>query len=747
MDERVKIKDPLWKILIVISLVFCLFHIFLHSRAPTHDGDSFEYAGMARSLYRMEGFKENLLRSYTIIDQKLPHPAAQRANLYSVALVPFYAVFRESQWTFLVPTFIAIFLLPLVVFRAGKKLFGSKAAFIAALLALFSPGLLRLYTLMDPGLPEAWQMIFYILFVSALFSERYATAGLLMALAFLFKRNSFVLIPATLIWMFFFRRKKFFGVPIIKVFGVAGIVVLPFLIRSWIVFGKPTYTEQFEGISRVYGGLMIDRFDEYDLFGVIFNYEGYNEWEMPVITKRERFNNFMRVIWINVKLAILGKQTSIFYMPGVFQTIGFLVLPFLVLGARGARGSPEIALILTILVLQVMMHIIMAIYSDRYLLCILPIAFLVAGKGMVECEEWAKKHAPFLTRRGLAVGIAVFIILSDTSGFIVMNSLRLLQSPEDEDMIELRTTCDYIRKQTQPGTVVMSYPFFSTQLVCDRPTAPLPYGTINTTAKVIKKYNAKYLILNQVWPVDLFPELPFAKPIARGKKISFYKIDYDALDNYIANHDSYFIDPINLVGYFLSNRFDFEMSPPIYKIIVKLCHSYIAGIILYLMMAFIFVAAYQRTGKLARGMPMAVIIIGIVIMVMYSFSSLLDPLKNADPQISIISAEKFIETLPEKQKVSIEVFEEANNSDRVVGDLKSVFENVRAIPADNAQPAPGRIFFMPVPGASTWLSDEYKLLANIEIQSSREKYISDMRQQYAGLGFQTETIFGGIFIY
>jgi len=100
-------------------------------------------------------------------------------------------------------------------------LFDSDVGFYASLLTLLAPGILRIYSLMDPGLPEVWQMIFYLLFVSAFLRERYFASGVLIALAYLFRNNSIVLVPASLLWMFIYRRKALFGLPAVKMLGAA----------------------------------------------------------------------------------------------------------------------------------------------------------------------------------------------------------------------------------------------------------------------------------------------------------------------------------------------------------------------------------------------------------------------------------------------------------------------------------------------------------------------------------------------
>ncbi len=749
-ESPVETRDRRWKTLIIISAAFCIFHLFLHARAPVSDGDSFEYAGIARNLFEHGVLREDLIRSYTIKDQALPHPPAQRASLYCYFLVPFYAAFRTTQWTFIIPAFIGLFLLPLAVFRVGGRLFGPDIGFYAALLSLFSPCLIRTYTLMDPGQPEVWQMILYIFFFYSLVKERYAVSGLLMAVAFLFRNNSAMLIPATLIWLFLHRRKALFGAPAFKLFGVALLPLLPFMIRSIRLFGSPFYSEQYSGISRVYGGMMIDRFREGDLFGIMFNYDAYNVLSPPAaMTFAKHAGYFLQVLWINVKLTLLGSQTGIFYMPGVFQTIGLILVPFFIYGIIVSRRQPEASFLSIICVIQTLFHTIVATYTDRYLLCILPFAFILCCIGLKDIQQRFSSRAGFPTRVPLAMSIVLFVLLSDSATFVVMNASRLFQQPQQSEMRELEVTCDYLRGRTGPEDVIMTYPFFATHFVCDRPTVPIPYGSLNTMAVVAKKYEVRHIIFAKVWPGDLFPDLPFASTIVRGGSITLFKVDRGLLDKYVSGHKTHYLDPFNPVAYFLSNRFDFEMAPPVYKLLIRFTHGFFAGGLLYLFIAILFIYLHQKQSGFTRTFLMILIALLFFSLQGFHMSKIFRPYLEADPQLSIISAEMLLKQIPLEKRRELIVLETEKNAALAARDLKPYFGVVSKIPAADkpADEYGNSTIFIPIPALRTWLSDEYSFARNIEIQDARSREVKKIIAEYRKRGFNTEPVYGGVFAY
>ncbi|HOX27856.1 MAG TPA: glycosyltransferase family 39 protein [bacterium] len=736
------------KTLALISLFLCVFHLTLFSKSPAQDGDSFEYAGVARSILRYGEMRETLLRSYTIKDQPLPHPSAIRANLYSISLVPFYLLFRDTQWTFLIPTFIGLFLLPLVVYRTGLKFFDEKTAFYASVLSMFTPSLLRLYTLMDPGLPEVWQMIFYLLFLSAMIDEKYIIAGILMALAYLFKNNSMVLIPSALIWLYTVKRKHFFGLPLLKIFLTALIIVLPFLIRNYIVFHSPTYNEQFAGISRVYGGMMIDRFAHGDLFGVIFNYDAYNIHELAKnISFTTKAANFMRVLWINVKLVTVGGRTGIFYIPGVPQIMGLALIPFFIIGLIELRKRPAVKLLSTVIFLQILLHTMMAIYSDRYLLCIIPLIYLIGVFGIFRAAEWFSDQFVQVPSRKIVASIIAFIIISESSGFIIFNLTRFLSPRSDSVMAELETTCGYLNRHTKPDDVIMTYPFFSTHFVCNRPTVPLPYGDVKSMASVIKKYNVKNLIFASVWTGDLFPELPFTSTVVRGKKISLFKISTGRLSDFLQHPRSNYLHGMNPVSYFLSDRFSFEVAPPLYKTLSTIFNSLLFGAVAYLALFVFFLVGSLRKEAKSRYVATGLLIIITSGACLLDLGRLLKPYLSANPQISRIETRYLLRSINQFGGKPIAIIGDDTVSELISNDFKSLHRDVTIVHAAPVRLDSDKVYFVPVRALRTGIYDEYTFARNEEIQKARSEEVSKLVKQFENDGFHTQPVYGGIFVY
>ncbi|MFA6449762.1 MAG: glycosyltransferase family 39 protein [bacterium] len=747
-----------WKLLIVLSGIFILFNISLHFKDPPHDGDSFEYAGISRNILRTGGLREDLLRSYAIVNQPLPHPPSQRANLYVYFLVPFYAVFKDTHWTFLIPSLIGLFLLPLVIYHTGRRLFSDNAGFYAAILTLFLPALLRLYFLMDPGLPEAWQMIFYLLFVLYLLEERFVIAGILMALAFLFRQNSVILIPAAIIWLAALPGKRLFRLATVKLFAVAFILVLPFLIRSWLVFGTPMYNEQVEGAAKVYDGTLRDHFERARMFGIVFNYDAYhNAPAHKNVSVAVRAENFAAIVWANMKMAVLGKKSDIMYIPGILQTIGLLMIPFFALGARSGRASPAVRLILIIIALQALMHIVMITYADRYILCVMPLVFMICAAGAEDFQKRASLKFPRLSDRRLIPGIIAFIILTESAGLIMFDIGRLASDPGKNIYREQQTTCEYIKRHTKPGSVVMTYPFFSTHFICDRYTAPLPYGPMSTAAEIIKKYDVKYLLYAATWPGDRFPDLPFAVSVSRGMTVSLLKINPSLLDSYLVNHASFPMDKFNLADYFLSGRFNFEFAPPLYKILANFARGVPAGIILYCASFFLFIWIFLRRPGFTRSLLLVILSAAFLFCHGFQLYATFSPLLRVAPPMSKIQSELLAKRFPPDMRLNLIVSapdsktaNQAPANAAASADRESLSKYFKH--STLSRNPPERIpdnaaLFVPLPPAESWLSDYPAFLANVESQKRRRELLSDTIRKYGGKGVKTAPVYGGVFFY
>ncbi|HPN94283.1 MAG: hypothetical protein BWY28_00847 [bacterium ADurb.Bin236] len=741
MGTKHAVSASRWKVLFVLSALFVCFNILLHSIEPISDGDSFEYAGVARNILRGEGLREDLLRSYAIPDQPLPHPASQRANLYVFFVAPFQAVFGDSHWAFLAPSLIGLFIFPLAVYWAGRRLFGEDPAWHSALLSLFLPSFLRLYYLADPGLPEVWQMIFYLLFAVFLYEERYAAAGLFMGLAYQFRPNSVALIPAALIWMAIRRRDRLFSTASLKMFALAFLIVLPFLVRNWMVFGSPTYNEQIVGAAKVYDGTLREHFEDARMFAVVFNYEAYRGgWQDP---SGSFASNFAAVLLANAKMALFGKQSDILYIPGIFQTLGLLTLPFIFLGVRASRGSPATSLALAVILFQTAMHVVMITYSDRYFMCVAPFAFMLCGAGFAEFRRMFASR-PLLSSPKLPAAIIAFLILSESAGLLVFGVARMAGDSRKNIYAELNSACEHIRNTTAPGDAVMTYPFFSTHYLCDRPTVPLPYGNIKSVAEVAAKYNVKNIVFASAWRVDRFPELPFTNTVASGMRLTLYSVDRDKLGEYINDPDANYIESLNPVAGFLSGRFNFEFAPPLYKVLPALARGVVPGLAAYLAVFLLFALAFLSPKSFARSASLFVLSAAIIAAQVFRMSAIFAPILAPAPPLSMVQAALAAETAPPQKQTLIVISENPIAAAAAQSALSKRFpvSSVASAPPDSL-PENSALFIAVQPAAS-WLSDKSSFKINMQTQRQANDIRDKATAARRALGETAIPIAGGV---
>lgn len=309
---------------------------------------------------------------------------------------------------------------------------------------------------------------------------------------------------------------------------------------------------------------------------------------------------------------------------------------------------------------------------------------------------------------------------------------------------ELNATCEHIRNTTDPGDVVMTYPFFSTHYLCDRPTVPLPYGNISSVAEVAAKYDVRNIVFASAWRVDRFPELPFTNTVASGMRLTLYSVDRDRLDEYLKTPDSNYIERLNPVAGFLSGRFNFEFAPPLYKVLPALTRGVVPGLAAYLAIFLLFTLAFLSPKSFARSASLFVLSAAIIAAQVFRMSAIFAPILAPAPPLSMVQATLAAETAPPQKQTLIVVSENPIAAAAAQSTLSKRFpvSSVADVPPDSLPE--NSALFIAHPPAESWLSDSASLEKNIQAQREANRRIQESAAARRALGETAIPIAGGV---
>lgn len=510
-DDRASRRRHLAIIAAVSALLVALNILIIVNRMPS-EGDSFEYAALARSLIRHGELRENLVRTYSNFPEPpLPHPAAQRAGLYPFILVPFVAVLGDSPWSFIVPYQIFFFFFPFVAYRAGRRFFSPRISLLAALTAAAHPRILFFAGMEDPGQPEMLLCICLLAALACAARSRFFLTGLLVSAGVLLKQTAFLFFPPLALWILLCCKRRHVALAHLALGAL--LALSPLLARNTIVFHNPIHSEQFKAVS----GIDFRDFREGNLFKAILSLPPEPSAKDTAQSPRPKWH---QTLVLKTQKLLIGNSMTIGYFPGIAALLFAPALPFFLIGLAAARGRPERTLLLLIILTILLFFILSPVwYADRYIHFILPVLFLFAYRGIETLNRlWSGFSAPrlfaFVCAAEILPLIAIYILTAAGPG---ENFRRVTYR-------ELKTTCQWVRENTPTGSTLMTVPFWSPQFLCDRKTVPVPYGDLADVVRVIERYEVDYFLFANYFQAPI-PQIPFLQPTTRGSIVHLYTID------------------------------------------------------------------------------------------------------------------------------------------------------------------------------------------------------------------------------
>ena len=227
-------------LLLLLTAIYCFY--FFGGYEGIGDGN--DYAGLARSINRGQGFSLGHLYPLSLaFDPNIPQPNNMWAPGYPLYLAIWFSIFGANDNAAVLASIFALWLLIISGYLLGCKVLDKRLGLIIAVLIGLSQ--IVLYAAVE-GTPEILTGAILGLSILVILDKQNLTrviiSGLIFALAILTRYQiSIVGIPLAI--LFIENKKRFLPIWIVAVlFGIS-----PWLLRNALVLGSPYFTLQSYG--------------------------------------------------------------------------------------------------------------------------------------------------------------------------------------------------------------------------------------------------------------------------------------------------------------------------------------------------------------------------------------------------------------------------------------------------------------------------------------------------------------------
>ncbi|MFH1539106.1 MAG: glycosyltransferase family 39 protein [bacterium] len=743
--EGARILDPLFKrdklflSVIILSLAVVLFNIAYIYFNPPVDGDSYEYAGLARNFLRYGELRAtHVTIMFPYSEQTLPRPSVFRANLWAFVILPFQVLFGNSVWSFVIPFQITVFLLGPIVYLFALNFFSRKVAFASAVAIIFNPRILIWATREDPGNSDIFSTIIFILATLFFLKRRWLAAGILTGLTFLTKINGLILFPLFTFWLLLFDRKEF-GRRGFYIFVLsAAVCCSPMLIRNALVFGNPihAYVDSFRhGSEKNIKKILMARKQNASAWYTFDENEAEESEPMPL---RLKILYRLEFLYLNFKSFFFGNYTGLSWYPGFFETLTLVLTPFLFLGAWRCRGDPaKFMVVLFVSVHLLTLVLFKSINEDRYLFPSLAFGAILAFYGV---EQLAGRF------KWLSIkNILILFILIETLPAFGMTALNLFGKPDESMFVELRAVCEWVKAETPKDAVLMTMPFWSPHYFCDRYTVPPTTGNLESLKKVTEQFHADYFLFYEIWGGDRVPRFTFMEPLLRGRFLTLYRIDRSHPDFINLNRRYTYMKDFDFLGYFWKGRLMFKTDPSIANVFYLLTGSVFDAGAIFLMVCLGTLWLISRPANRTRYVGYPALLLALFICKHAAIAPVREMIQLDPPPASRYQAEHYLSEAIESKRIKRVVIAADSDGEGIT----SLFSGLGFIvgltdEGPIKEVVEGEARFVAINEKDYYISSLERAREVNAIILQENKEFKDVENELKRLGYRTEPIAGGV---
>jgi hypothetical protein len=533
----------LWKSIIVFGLEHIGF------------GDSAAYATMAASVLEGKGFSVGYISSFFIPYESITRPEDHWPPLYSVLILPAFAILGESAFAAKVPNMlVSCYLLPFAALLLTRELRGNSSACLASGLTVLSLPIVfeeSLKAMADISF-SAFFLLLVVYFLRGVNQQgenrsgwAFVIMGLCFGIAYYGKGLQIIFFPVIIV-AYFWTKKRWRLTREDMVFVVGLLVaigmMLPWWWRNLSYFGDPFFsTQSFMSGLQGYGegnGLFI--YWNHEFKPSLFTTKIPLGWSCVIDKTLIHIGDYLKLIfwqappqsshggqklWLTgIPVGVFG---AIFLLGSIFRRSHrseIIVQLFLVcgIGFLSVFWSPISRLALPFIIL-----VIAAAWAK---LGYINGAREIFNRGRIKDLEHPAKRC-LRTRVILASMIIVFSVntIADIQywkGGVARKEYPYADSLEVQNRLML---ANWIKRNTESGAVIMDYEPWDLHFHSKRQTVAVPYDSLERVGQIMETYKVTHLTYySPKYLIPLFDDrlIGFSRlvyyPHAYGKYIDSY---------------------------------------------------------------------------------------------------------------------------------------------------------------------------------------------------------------------------------
>ncbi|HIK00303.1 TPA: glycosyltransferase family 39 protein [archaeon] len=532
--EKLRKYDIFLVSILLIGLAVFIVELYFISKTNTLSALAVGYTNLADNLLKGKGFVLDYIDQYYVKFDSIPHPEEWGFPMMGILTAPFIALFGKTALAAKLPTLIiGTIFFPVLVYYLGREFFDKKVGFLAAVSVLFY---VRTFDLILNGQRDMACAFFALAGIYFFYkgmnedqAKYFYLMGIFLGVAYLTRQTALIIFPTLL--LAYYLIKKRFELNLIYGLVLGVLVISPWLIKNYLIFGDPFFSANRYAVW-IYGW-----FPDYDPYGYFVYWDRLKPslfWlstlnlTLPVhllsifkvikgfavqydfilalttttfiglvSTSKEKIKKpLLLTIAFVVIISIIAELVMPYFLSEhpflvTFWAVPYLIILFVAIFILG-KESPKNRLFAIIWGAFAVFHAVYAFPEVRFLLPLIPMFFIFIWAGfeqlLVKISASSKKFRPEHMKKVLALALIIFLIINI---FIIYKTLPKWQQKDSE--VKQKRIVELIKLSTETDAVIMICNAIIFHHYSGRKTIEMPSDTIERDSEVAKWYKPSYI--------------------------------------------------------------------------------------------------------------------------------------------------------------------------------------------------------------------------------------------------------------